>query len=114
MCTAVTKQGNGLSVECYEGSVKLVYWPGWFLWGRPGMIGLDNYAAVRRFVFVDGHSRREAVRAFGLNPETVLKMRRFSLHSDGAGDEAQAWHAAVGHRALDDESPNGDDAAVAR
>lgn len=26
------------------------------------MFGVDNYAAVRRFVFVEGHSRREAAR----------------------------------------------------
>ena len=37
------------------------------------------YAAVRRFVFVDGNSRREAARVFGLSRETVLKMCRFSL-----------------------------------
>jgi hypothetical protein len=30
-------------------------------------------------VFVDGNSRREAARVFGLNRETVLKMCRFSL-----------------------------------
>ncbi|MBB6229547.1 transposase [Polymorphobacter multimanifer] len=40
---------------------------------------MDNYAAVRRFVFVEGHSRREAARVFGLSRETVLKMCRFSL-----------------------------------
>ena len=43
------------------------------------MFGVDNYAAVRRFVFIDGHSRREAARVFGLSRETVLKMCRFSL-----------------------------------
>ncbi len=43
------------------------------------MFGLDNYAAVRRFVFTEGHSRREAARVFGLSRETVLKMCRFSL-----------------------------------
>lgn len=43
------------------------------------MFGVDNYAAVRRFVFVEGHSRREAARVFGLSRETVLKMCRFSL-----------------------------------
>jgi hypothetical protein len=47
--------------------------------GAAGIFGVDNYAAVRRFVFVEGHSRREAARVFGLNRETVLKMRRFSL-----------------------------------
>ena len=43
------------------------------------MFGVDNYAAVRRFVFIEGHSRREAARVFGLSRETVLKMCRFSL-----------------------------------
>ena len=43
------------------------------------MFALESYAAVRRFVFVEGHSRREAARVFGLNRETVAKMCRFSL-----------------------------------
>ena len=43
------------------------------------MFAVEVYAAVRRFVFVDGHSRREAARVFGLSRETVLKMCRFSL-----------------------------------
>ena len=42
------------------------------------MYGLDNYAAVRRFVFVEGHSAREASRVFGLSRKTVNKMCRFS------------------------------------
>ncbi len=40
---------------------------------------MEVYAAVRRFVFIEGHSRREAARVFGLSRETVLKMCRFSL-----------------------------------
>ena len=43
------------------------------------MFVVESYAAVRRFVFVEGHSRREAARVFGLNRETVAKMCRFSL-----------------------------------
>ena len=43
------------------------------------MFGVESYAAVRRFVFVEGNSRREAARVFGLNRETVAKMCRFSL-----------------------------------
>src|SRR5450756_827886 len=61
------------------GGAKPVHWLGWSLWGRPGMFSVDVYAAVRRFVFVDGHSRREAARVFGLSRETVQKMCRFSL-----------------------------------
>ena len=40
---------------------------------------MEVYAAVRRFVFVEGNSRREAARVFGLSRETVSKMCRFSL-----------------------------------
>jgi transposase len=43
------------------------------------MFAVESYAAVRRFVFVEGHSQREAARVFGLNRETVAKMCRFSL-----------------------------------
>jgi transposase len=37
-----------------------------------------DYAAVRRFVFVEGKSRREAARVFGLSRDTVAKMCRYS------------------------------------
>src|ERR1700709_2433305 len=43
------------------------------------MFAVEVYAAVRRFVFIEGHSRREAARVFGLSRETMLKMCRFSL-----------------------------------
>jgi transposase len=43
------------------------------------MFAVEVYAAVRRFVFVEGHSQREAARVFGLSRETVAKMCRFSL-----------------------------------
>ncbi len=43
------------------------------------MYAVEVYAAVRRFVFVEGNSRREAARVFGLHRETVAKMCRFSL-----------------------------------
>jgi len=39
---------------------------------------VEIYAAVRRFVFVEGRSRREAARVFGLSRETISKMCRFS------------------------------------
>ena len=39
---------------------------------------MDNYAAVRRFVFVEGHSEREAARVFGLARKTIGKMCKFS------------------------------------
>ena len=40
---------------------------------------MEAYAAVRHFVFIEGDSRREAARVFGLSRETVSKMCRFSL-----------------------------------
>lgn len=40
---------------------------------------MEVYAAVQRFVFIEGNSRQEAARGFGLSRETVLKMCRFSL-----------------------------------
>ncbi|TXM65870.1 hypothetical protein FV226_24290 [Methylobacterium sp. WL12] len=43
------------------------------------MVAVENYAAVQQVVFIDGHSRREAARVFGLNCETIAKMCRFSL-----------------------------------
>jgi transposase len=43
------------------------------------MFVVESYAAVRRFVFVEGHGRRDAAREFGLSRETVSKMCRFSL-----------------------------------
>ena len=43
-----------------------------------GMFVVETYAAVRRFVFLEGHSRREAARVFGLSRDTVAKMCRYS------------------------------------
>ena len=43
------------------------------------MFAVEVYAAVRHFVFVEGNSRRDAARVFGLSRETVSKMCRFSL-----------------------------------
>ena len=43
------------------------------------MFAVEVYAAVRQFVFIDGNSRREAARVFGLSRETIAKMCRFSL-----------------------------------
>jgi hypothetical protein len=43
------------------------------------MFVVESYAAVRRFVFLEGRSQREAPRVFGLSRDTVAKMCRFSL-----------------------------------
>jgi transposase len=42
------------------------------------MYAVDVYAAVRRFIFVEGKSRREAARVFGLSRDTIAKMCRYS------------------------------------
>jgi transposase len=43
------------------------------------MFAVEVYASVRQFVFVEGHSKREAARVFGLARETVDKICRFSV-----------------------------------
>ncbi len=40
---------------------------------------MEVYAAVRRYVLLEGHSRREAARVFGLSRDTIAKMCRFSV-----------------------------------
>src|SRR5271163_4200074 len=42
------------------------------------MFAVETYAAVRRFVFVEGNSQREAARVFGLSRDTISKMCRYS------------------------------------
>lgn len=42
------------------------------------MYAVEVYAAVRQFVFVEGKSRREAARVFGLSRDTISKMCQFS------------------------------------
>jgi transposase len=42
------------------------------------MFVVETYAAVRRYVFVEGHSRREAARVFGLSRDTIAKMCRYA------------------------------------
>ena len=43
------------------------------------MFAVEIYAAVRRFVFVEGKSRREAARVFGLSRDTIAKLCRYSV-----------------------------------
>ena len=42
------------------------------------MFAVEIYAAVRRFVFVEGKTRREAARVFGLSQDTISKICRYS------------------------------------
>ena len=39
---------------------------------------MEMYAAVRRFVFVEGRSRREAAKVFGVSRTTIDKMCAYS------------------------------------
>jgi transposase len=64
------------------------------------MFAVEVYAAVRHFVFMEGKSRREAARVFGLSRETVLKMCRFSMppgytRTKPAGKPKLGPHVAV-------------------
>jgi hypothetical protein len=43
------------------------------------MKGVELYGQVRRAVYVEGLSRREAARRFGIDPRTVPKMLAFSV-----------------------------------
>ena len=43
------------------------------------MKGVELYGRVRRAVFVEGMSQREAARYFGIDPRTVAKMLRFAV-----------------------------------
>src|SRR5262249_24923908 len=79
VCAAVTNWAMERRRGAGAGGVKTVQWLGWSLWGAVGMFAVGGSAAVRRFGFVEGNSRREAARVFGLSRETVLKMCRFSL-----------------------------------
>ena len=44
-----------------------------------GMKRVELYGQVRRAVYVEGLSRREAARRFGIDPRTVAKMLAFSV-----------------------------------
>jgi hypothetical protein len=46
--------------------------------GQWEMHAVEKYAAVRQFVFVQGGSRREAARIFGVSRKSVKKMCEFS------------------------------------
>jgi hypothetical protein len=52
------------------------------------MKGVELYGQVRRAVYVEGMSRREAARRFGIDPRTVAKMlaRRLEARFLGLDD----------------------------
>src|ERR1700720_2306841 len=64
------------------------------------MFAVEIYAAVRRFVFIEGKSQREAARVFGLSRDTIAKplfgaARLCAIQGSGA---AKARTARTGNR----------------
>ncbi len=57
------------------------------------MFAVEIYAAIRRIVFVEGKSRRVAVRVFGLSRETVSKVCRYSVPPGYARNKASVSRA---------------------
>jgi transposase len=55
------------------------------------MFAVETYAAVRRFVFVEGKSRREAARVFGLSRDTIAKMCRYSAPPGYVRSKQPEW-----------------------
>jgi DNA-binding transcriptional regulator LsrR (DeoR family) len=62
------------------------------------MKGVELYVQVRRAVYVEGMSRREAARRFGIDPRTVAKMLAFSVRRPNLH---RGWPQR-GHEARDD------------
>jgi hypothetical protein len=73
------------------------------------MFAVEIYAAVRKFVFIEGNSRREAVRVFGLSRDTIAKMCRYAarLCSIQACGAAKARAAGSGDRRNPGERQDG-------
>ena len=67
--------------DAAAGGVKSGQWQAAFLiWrGCREMFAVEVYAAVRQFVFIEGNSRREAARVFGLSRDTVSRCAGFRL-----------------------------------
>jgi hypothetical protein len=62
------------------------------------MKGVELYAGFRYAVRIEGISRREAGRRFGIDPRTVAKMLSFSLPLPAAG-ASEAGSFCGDHRA---------------
>jgi hypothetical protein len=54
------------------------------------MKGVELYAQVRCAVQIEGVSRREATRRFGIDPRTVAKMLAFSVPAEPAAGATEA------------------------
>ena len=62
------------------------------------MKGVDLYGRVRYAVQIEGLSRREAGRRFGIDPRTVAKMMAFSVPRISAEQAAGTAEAGPVHR----------------
>ena len=72
--------------------------------GRPGMFAVETYAAVRRFVFVEGKSRREAARV-GLIDRLKTRFGRTAL------GERQSEYELIRTAAFVPDAPDAPDAS---
>jgi len=81
------------------------------------MFAVETYATVRRPVFTEGKSRREAARFFGLSRDTVSKMCRYSAspgpHEDAGAAEAEAFGSGDRRDPGDGQGGSGEAAASA-
>jgi hypothetical protein len=66
------------------------------------MKGVELYGQVRRAVYVEGLSWREAARRFGIDPRMVAKMLAFlgatGIPAQRSGSAAQAGRVRGDHR----------------
>ena len=70
------------------------------------MKGVELYGQVRRAVYVEGMSRREAARRFGIDPRTVAKMLALSVAA-GIPAEPATRAAEAGYRSSESRSRSG-------
>jgi hypothetical protein len=74
------------------------------------MFAVESYAAVRQFVVLEGHSRREAARVRSEprdGGQDVPLLPSAGLHADEAGGEAEAGPAVAGDRRDPGDGPDG-------
>jgi hypothetical protein len=76
------------------------------------MFAVEIYAAVRRFVFVEGKSRREAARVFGLSRDTISKMCRYSTPPGYMRSKAPEGIVICGHPIIAVGAASADSAAI--
>ena len=62
------------------------------------MKGVELYAQVRFAVQIEGVSRREAARRYGIDPRTVAKMLAFSVPAEPAAGAAETGSVYWDHR----------------